>query len=49
MLTGEIKIGLSFEDVPIEIEEEMFKAINGEARAEEMRKKCSTLKRLRKS
>lgn len=45
MLTGEIKIGLSFEDVPIEIEEEMFKAINGEARAEEMRKKMLDFKK----
>ncbi|MCR9206529.1 MAG: hypothetical protein NXH75_18240 [Halobacteriovoraceae bacterium] len=37
--TGEMKVGVSFEDIPDDTEEAMFKAINGEARAEEMRKK----------
>jgi TATA-box binding protein (TBP) (component of TFIID and TFIIIB) len=37
--TGELKVGLAFEDITDETEEAMFKSINGEARAEEMRKK----------
>lgn len=37
--TGELKVGVAFEDIPDDTEEAMFKAINGEARAEEMRKK----------
>lgn len=37
--TGELKVGLAFEDITDDTEEAMFKAINGEARAEEMRKK----------
>lgn len=37
--TGEMKVGVAFEDIPDDTEEAMFKAINGEARAEEMRKK----------
>lgn len=37
--TGEMKVGVAFEDISDDTEEAMFKAINGEARAEEMRKK----------
>lgn len=37
--TGELKVGVSFENISDDTEEAMFKAINGEARAEEMRKK----------
>jgi hypothetical protein len=38
-VTDEVKVGVAFEDISDDTEEEMFKAINGEARAEEMRKK----------
>lgn len=37
--TGELKVGVAFEGLTADTEEAMFKAINGEARAEEMRKK----------
>lgn len=37
--TGEWKIGVSFADITDDTEEDLFKAINGEARADEMRKK----------
>lgn len=37
--TGEVKVGVAFEGITDDTEEAMFKAINGEARAEEMRKK----------
>ena len=37
--TGEMKVGVAFEGITDDTEEAMFKAINGEARAEEMRKK----------
>lgn len=36
--TGEMKVGIAFENVSNDTEEAMFQAINGEARAEEMRK-----------
>jgi hypothetical protein len=36
--TGNFKVGIAFIDVPKDTEEELFKSINGEARAEEIRK-----------
>ncbi len=36
--TGELKVGIAFENISNDTEEAMFQAINGEARAEEMRK-----------
>lgn len=40
-LLPEIKLGISFEDLPADIEEALFKHINSEARLEEVRKKMS--------
>jgi c-di-GMP-binding flagellar brake protein YcgR len=37
--TGELKVGIAFGDITDDTEEALFKSINGEARAEEMRKK----------
>ncbi|WP_417334812.1 hypothetical protein [Halobacteriovorax marinus] len=37
--TGVFKVGIAFIDVPKNTEEDLFKSINGEARAEEIRKK----------
>jgi hypothetical protein len=37
--TGEVKVGVAFSDITDDTEEALFKCINGEARAEEMRKK----------
>ncbi len=42
--TGVYKVGIAFVDVPKETEEELFKSINGEARAEEIRKKMKEKK-----
>ena len=42
--TGIFKVGIAFIDVPKATEEELFKAINGEARAEEIRKKMKEKK-----
>lgn len=37
----EIKLGVAFEDIPPDVEEALFKHINGEARMEEVRKKIA--------
>lgn len=37
----EIKLGIAFEDLPADVEEELFKHINSEARLEEVRKKIA--------
>ncbi len=42
--TGVFKVGIAFIDVPKATEEELFKSINGEARAEEIRKKMKEKK-----
>lgn len=42
--TGVFKVGIAFIDVPKGTEEELFKSINGEARAEEIRKKMKEKK-----
>ncbi|WP_372656108.1 PilZ domain-containing protein [Halobacteriovorax sp.] len=42
--TGVYKVGIAFIDVPKGTEEELFKSINGEARAEEIRKKMKEKK-----
>lgn len=42
--TGIFKVGIAFVDVPKGTEEELFKSINGEARAEEIRKKMKEKK-----
>ncbi len=42
--TGEIKLGVAFVDLPKEMEELLFKEINGEARAEEIRKNLKSKK-----
>jgi len=42
--TGEIKLGIAFFDLPKDIEENLFKEINGEARAEEIRKNLKAKK-----
>lgn len=42
--TGIFKVGIAFIDVPKGTEEELFKSINGEARAEEIRKKMKEKK-----
>lgn len=39
--TGEMKLGIAFIDLPERTEEELFKEINSEARAEEIRKKMN--------
>ncbi|MDD0852250.1 PilZ domain-containing protein [Halobacteriovorax sp. GB3] len=41
-LTGKIKLGIAFIDLPERIEEDLFREINGEARAEEIRKKLES-------
>ncbi|WP_127717238.1 PilZ domain-containing protein [Halobacteriovorax sp. HLS] len=43
-LTGNFKVGVAFIDVPKHTEEELFKSINGEARAEEIRKNLKSKK-----
>lgn len=39
--TGQMKLGIAFTDLPERTEEELFKEINSEARAEEIRKKMN--------
>lgn len=43
--TGQYKVGVAFEGLTSETEEALFKHINGEARAEEMRKKLQEMKK----
>lgn len=42
--TGNFKVGIAFIDVPKDTEEDLFKSINGEARAEEIRKQLAAKK-----
>jgi hypothetical protein len=42
--TGELKVGIAFSGITDDTEEALFKSINGEARAEEMRKKMLQMK-----
>jgi hypothetical protein len=42
--TGNFKVGIAFIEVPKDTEEELFKSINGEARAEEIRKQLAAKK-----